>query len=263
MKRILALALALVFTNSEAFTLNNSAKLTFGKDEVLVNIAGGFCTNIGITDTEFLSLASEAVDRFWNTAPTARLKLRKGSVVNVSNDFYNDPICVASTNCTPNPTLAVSSDILISCNANATNFPSGGILGVTIPNNLSGTKIIGSLVLINDTVATQFAGKTRDQKIAILAHELGHTFGLGHSPVTDSLMYFATVQSRLRLGQDDIDGITYLYPKKQPFNSCGTISTDLGNKNKPNWWSGLFIGFSIIAAIEMINGKRRKKRSWV
>ncbi|MBY0412513.1 MAG: matrixin family metalloprotease [Bdellovibrionales bacterium] len=261
MKSILAISVILIISQAQAFTLNNSAKLTFNKNDVTVSVAGGFCTNIGITDSELLAIVSSAVDKFWNTVPTSRLKLRKGSVVNVSSNFYNDQMCVGATNCDPNPDLEVDNDILITCNNNVTNFPSSGILGVTIPNNIGGSSILGSLIMINDRPSTRFAGKSYDEKVAIIAHEIGHAFGLGHSPVTDSLMYYATVSERRRLGQDDWDGMTYLYPKQQPISGCGTIDFNSGN-NKPEWWSGLFIGFSIIALAEIVRKRKFRTSSY-
>lgn len=242
--------------SAHAFTLNNSAKLVFDQDEVTVNVASG-CANIGISSDEMLELVGKAVDNFWNKSPTSRLKLRKGSVVNVDSRFRTDSICTASTNCEPNPVLAVDSDILIACNLNATNFPNSSILGITIPNNISGSTIVGALVMINDKSDTQFDTKSEDSKVAILAHEIGHAFGLGHSPVNDSLMYYATVSQRKALGRDDIDGISYLYPKQQPISGCGTVDMSGGKSGGPNWWSGLFLGFSIIGLAEIV----RKRKS--
>lgn len=257
MKSLSFFLLLLFSLKAQAFTLNNTAKLVFAQDEVKVNLAGGFCTNIGITDEEFLDIIGKAVDNFWNKSPTSRLKLRKGSVVNVSSDFHTDTICMPSTNCTPNPDLEVASDILISCNNNASNFSSSAILGVTIPNNISGSTIVGSLVLINDQASNLFDNKSAEQKASIIAHELGHAFGLGHSPVEDSLMYYATMANRKALGRDDIDGISYLYPKKQPFSGCGTV--DLNGEDKPNYWGGLFIGFGVIALAEILRKKPKRK----
>ena len=257
MRLLAPLFLSLLSFNAQAFTMNNSAKLVFDHDEVTVNIAAGTCQNIGIDDTELLSIVRDSVDQFWNTAATSRLKLRAGSAISVAGAFRTASICVASTNCTPNPVIAVPNDIIISCNNNTTNFTSSSILGVTIPNNISGSTIVGALVLINDTASTQFGSKSRPEKVAIIAHELGHTFGLGHSPVNDSLMYYATVTQRTTLGRDDIDGISYLYPKEQPFKGgCGTI--DL-NGSKPNFWPGLFIGFSIIALAELFRKKSKRQ----
>lgn len=251
MRVLLFLMITLFSFQSKAFTFNNNIKLVFAQDEVIVNVANG-CTNIGIDSNELLSIVNDAVNEFWNRAPTSRLKLRAGSVVNVSSNYQTDNICTPSTNCVPNPDLAVSSGVLITCNTNVTNFPSASILGITIPNNISGSTIIGSLIMINDRATTQFANKSRPEKVAIIAHELGHTFGLGHSPVPDSLMYYATVESRVRLGRDDIDGISYLYPKKQP-TGCGTI-TDI-SKNNSNFAGALFVGLFLVLSIEAVKKK--------
>lgn len=260
-KNILSLILLLASFNLHAFTLNNSAKLVFAGDEVMVNVASG-CVKIGITSEELLELVGDAVDNFWNKSPTSRLKLRKGSVVNVDTRFHTDTICTASTNCDPNPVLLVESDILIACNENTTNFPNSSILGITIPNNITGASIIGSLIMINDRSDTQFGKKPKDAKIAILAHEIGHAFGLGHSPVQDSLMYYATVSERKALGRDDIDGISYLYPKQQPISGCGTVDMTGGKGGGgSDWWSGLFLGFSIIGLVEIYRNRKKSKLS--
>ncbi len=259
MKIFILLGVLIVSHNARAFTFNNSVKLVFAQDEVPVNVAGAFCANIGIDETELLSIVGDAVDQFWNKAPTSRLKLRKGSVVTKSSIFHTDNICEANTNCDPNPALAVSSGILITCNNNLSNFPNSAILGITIPNNISASTILGSLIMINDRTTSQFDTKSRSEKVAIIAHELGHAIGLGHSPVEDSLMYFATVQSRTNLGCDDIDGISYLYPKKQPV-SCGTIVNDL-DKKRPDILSGLLFGFLLVAAAEATRKLKAKTKA--
>lgn len=234
-----------------AFTLNNSGNLVFGKDEVTVNIAAGNCSNIGIDENELLSIAKDAVDQYWNKVPTSRLKLRGGSVKPLSAAYKTDTICQGSStsSCTPNPTLAVSSDILITCNNNSSNFSSAGVLAVTVPNNTDASTIIGSLIMINDMSSNQFVSKSRNEKVAIIAHEIGHAFGLGHSAVKDSLMYYATVNMRQSLGLDDYRGISYLYPKQQPI-ACGSI-VDVNNTpiNFLKIWPGLFIGLMIVSLI--------------
>jgi hypothetical protein len=256
-KSILSFMFLLASVNTYAFTLNNTAKLVFAEDEVKVNVASG-CLEIGITSDELLELVGKAVDNFWNKSPTSRLKLRKGSVVNVDSRFHSDQICTPTTNCEPNPVLAVESDILITCNDSADNFPNSSILGITIPNNIAGGTIIGSLIMINDKADTQFDTKSEDAKVAILAHEIGHAFGLGHSPVQDSLMYYATVSQRKALGRDDIDGISYLYPKQQPISGCGTVDMSGGKGGGSDWWSGLFLGFSIIGFAEIYRNRKSK-----
>jgi hypothetical protein len=130
--------------------------------------------------------------------------------------------------------------------------------------------------MINDLASNQLKYKSRDEKISIIAHEIGHAFGLGHSPVKDSLMYYATVDMRKSLGADDIDGISYLYPKQQPI-SCGTVdfndndssasapasrghTSHPGNKNNPNTWLGLLIGFMLIALLNQLRYLKLRPR---
>ncbi len=259
MKLLSTLLLLLTFTQTTyAFTLNNSATLAFNKDLVNINVAAGNCSNIGIDENELLSIAGDAVNQYWNKAPTSRLKFQAGSVVSVAAAYKTGTICNANTSCDPNPTLAVSSDILITCNNNSTNFSSTGVLAVTVPNNIDGKSILGSLIMINDLASNQLKYKSRDEKISIIAHEIGHAFGLGHSPVKDSLMYYATVDMRKSLGADDIDGISYLYPKQQPI-SCGTVDFN-GTKNNPNTWLGLMIGFMLIALLNQLRYLKLRPR---
>jgi hypothetical protein len=203
----------------------------FDKEVIKINLALGKCDNLTYSDSELLLLIGEAADRFWNTAPHSRLILEKGSQQNVSNDFKTEPLCTGSGTCTPNPLLNVSTDILISCNQNSTNFPNTNILGKTLPINITGTTINGALFLINDTLGTEVNALSRTEMVALLAHEIGHAVGLGHSPVKDSLMYYQSIPFREFLGQDDIDGISYLYPKRQPDVGCGNITYDFSHKN--------------------------------
>ena len=243
-KNLIIIIFINIISNAQAFTLNNSGSLVFSEDEVTVNVANVACTNIGIDVYELKSIVADAVALYWNRSPTSRLKLRAGEVIVASATYGTDLICQASTNCTPNPSLAVTSGILITCNANTTNFTSSTILAVTVPNNIKSNQIVGSLIMINDRTPNSFAAHSRIEKVAIIAHELGHAFGLGHSPVKDSLMYYSTVDMRSSLGSDDIDGISYLYPKRQPLN-CGSINTE----NNPNSWLGLFVGIALMAFI--------------
>src|SRR5690606_29136124 len=69
----------------------------------------------------------------------------------------------------------------------------------------------------------------RTQLKIILAHEIGHILGLGHSHDESALMYYnASAKEDLNLAQDDIDGITYLYPSDEldgaDLAGCGMVS---------------------------------------
>jgi len=243
-----------VFNSALAFTLNNTVAAAFSQNEVKVNVSNQTCQNLGINNQQLLDLAGEAINQYWNRAPHSRLRLKQGSIVSTSSSFYTEAGCSNTSGaCTPNTALTVSSDILISCNDDSgpgVNF-GAGVLGVSIPNNIQGKNLVGALILINDKSDTTFPNKARDEQIAILAHEIGHGIGLGHSPVEDSLMYFASIPTRRSLGWDDLDGLAYLYPVQQPFSGCGQITEVRPQGPSGNLWALAltFIAGALLAQI--------------
>jgi hypothetical protein len=86
---------------------------------------------------------------------------------------------------------------------------------------------------------TNFASATggADEDYVPAAANAGHVLGLGHSQVTNSLMYFdATYKATLGLSQDDMDGMSYLYPRNELSGDkpmgCGLVSA-VGNTKLP------------------------------
>lgn len=258
MSRFLTLIFLFCFYSSvtNAYTFNNSAGASFDKDEVSIHVASHACNNIGITNSELLSLAGEAAHRFWNDVPTSRLELRAGSIKDVSSNFATGLACQTGTNCVPNDLLKVDNDILIACNTNSSNFGgSVSVLGVSLPNNIVNGKLVGSLILVNDNVGNSFANKSRDEMIAIIAHEIGHAIGLGHSKFDHNLMYYQSIPTRFKLGWDDVQGISHLYPANQPdIGSCGTVS--FVNTDNPS--SGKLV-FSILLGLALSFSIRFRK----
>jgi len=259
----------LVSLNAKAFTFNNNGAAAFDKDEIIINVndtdcAGADsghsvyeCQNNFSTPQEILDLAEIAIDRFWNRIPTTRLTLVRGSLISSGTDFRRESLCnegLSSGACTPNSTIKVSSDITISCNCSKNNFGDSnlGILGVTIPNNYEGSTIKGSLILLNARHSS-FYNLTKNEKINVIGHEIGHALGLGHSPVKDSLMYYSNIGQRDHLGWDDLDGISYLYPSSQPLSlACGTITSSKGPKLKDIFMALSLSFFSLIIISRLI-----------
>lgn len=249
---------SLLLASAHAFTLNNSAGARFPNDEVQVHVSDQTCSRIGLSNSRLLELVGVAVDRFWNTVPTSRLTLRAGTLISTSADYQTDDLCSNSgSTCTPSSTFVHSNDIIIACNETSSNFSnSTSILAVATITNATGIDILGSVILLNDAIGTQLADSGEDELISTLAHEIGHAIGLGHSRFEYNLMHYASSSSRFYLGEDDVDGVTALYPAEQPFGSCGTIDFNDRVPPSPTPYALLLIGFLVALALTHLPKKK-------
>lgn len=224
----------LTFSTAEAFTLNNNFGASFKKNKVNVYVAGdSVCT--GITQADLESLVGPAVDDFWNEVPTSRLRLKASGfsnpipTVDINTATLCSPTDTACINGATSSILPPVDGIVISCNNEPKNFNGGNaVVAVTVPNSFSGKKIKGAVILINDNANIAGDGLralSQKDRIGVIAHEIGHAIGLGHAKEDEpeALMYFKVVDLRTSLGQDDIDGVTYLYPVK--VDGCGLLDS--------------------------------------
>lgn len=246
MKFILFLSLLFPFSTL-AFTLNNNFEAAFDSDEVKVSVdENTTCANAGLTAKELSGLVKPAADKFWNSVPTSSLRLKSAGFSDTVDNINSstgvlcpptDDECIADAGSDIIPPVK---GIIIACNDNIDNFKVANVLAVTVPNNFKGKKIKGAVILINDS-STDFSRLSRADKIAVIAHEIGHAIGLGHSKDKSALMYYRTVKLRKELGQDDIDGVSYLYPVH--VDGCGafgglfggTITKKDDDSNFPFW----------------------------
>jgi hypothetical protein len=232
---------------ASAFTLSTNPPTKFDTGEITFVAGSNDCVNAGFTSTGLLDLMEEAMERHWNTVPTSSLEFKRGSVgtQSVEGDTFNEALAKAETG-----------TVLIGCSTSSTVFTSSSTKGVGSINT-TGT---AGLFLLNDTVAGSFGDLDKDQQLALMAHEVGHAIGIGHSSNPTSLMYFslsgegAKIQEYLT--QDDYDAATYLYPNEEEaggaLGSCGTIS-DNSNSSGGGGPSGPFalslvLGFLLVLA---------------
>ena len=242
MKYLLVLIATFISSSLFAFTLTTQPPSKFSKNEVVVNVSSNNCAQ-SVTAGELLNLVEKAADQLWNRVATCALSLKRGSIlegIDVSTDTTSQAILKAPLG-----------TILVGCSDQVT----GTTLGL---GGNSGANT--GVVLIHDS-ATSFANLNESEKIATIAHEIGHAFGLGHSSVPVSLMYYAvggTIREKLTL--DDYDACTYLYPHDSP-GSCSSVSLIGSDKSKPSGGLGFFSVFAVgLLAAVTLGGFLTKKR---
>jgi hypothetical protein len=148
-----------------------------------------------------------AIDRaitLWNSVPTAKVKIRRGIQIGGV-----DPAGLM-VRITPG-------NAIIAC---STNFKpeTGRDPAYTLAVGGAAVDDIGRIgfgyAVLNSDPTARFtmANITEDELAAVIAHEFGHSLGLGHSEDDHALMHAEAV-SAPSLAQDDVDGITSLYAR--------------------------------------------------
>jgi hypothetical protein len=202
------------------FTFNNSGELAFDQETINVYLADHECDNVPFSQSELLSIIDDSINQFWNTVSLSSINLENNGTITVDSGFKTGGI----------RSLSVTNGIVISCNNDSDNLNtsdanfSAGDLGLALITSTTETTITGSVVLLNDKNDTEFINLEYHEAVAVIAHELGHALGLGHSQEEESLMYASLVTKRSHLGLDDIHGISYLYPMDSTIQTCATTS---------------------------------------
>lgn len=243
---------------SHAFTFNNNFESSFKDNNVKVHVDElTTCNNAGMTVYELKDLITPAIDKYWNRVPSSNLRLKSGGFSSATTNINTGRLCAPTDeDCITTAAatvIAPVTEIIIACNNNPLNFGGANVLAVTIPNNFSGNKITGAIILINES-STIFSTLSKSDKIGVIAHEIGHAIGLGHTNDTSALMYYKTVNQRTALGADDMHGVSYLYPMQIDgfglLGGCGTISNAHGTplEKFPFWQMGASLAVMILLA---------------
>lgn len=147
----------------------------------------------------------------WNGVPSSRLRFELDGPTNVrSEDFIGGRTTETAVVFDPNFKTNVGADSTVLA------------VGTAIHE---GDRFVQGFVIIN--AFARGVGTDTERLRVILSHELGHSVGMGHTHDESSLMYpFAQMISQL--STDDVNGISYLYPRKEGIDSvpfgCGTIN---------------------------------------
>jgi len=226
--------------SSHAFTLASSKKgFVEGWDtpnlEVQVNTSS--CT---------IDIVPYIMDAFkvWNDVATSRLRFSISNYTTATS-YARKPIIYCDQNFETN-----------------TGAPGNGVAGfaqVAFEDNRIRT---GYIVLNNESGKSSNISTFSSNAIAsLIAHELGHLVGLGHSEYDYALMYYNIDQEQVPiLSADDAAGITYLYPRDEmngskPFG-CARVE---GPPRPPNTDFYVAFGFLVLLIFKLFFNTRRAK----
>jgi hypothetical protein len=247
MRLVTFFAFGLIAQTGLAFTLNGGTVATKGWSNPSVQ----FHLNPANCPANVASLLEKAFD-VWNSVPTTSLKVSKGSDSSVTIDQ------VLSGTIDVTPSIHCVTD-MASIGLNADVIP-GVAMGASYDG--SGNIATGALVLnVQDGAGANINTYDSDVTINVIAHEIGHVLGLGHSASHAALMYYdASERTQASLSQDDVDGITYLYSRNEfgsdpMFGGCAVIGANVSNSG--GWLILVALALPVMASALTLGNRAR------
>lgn len=219
---------------SFAFTLLGSSNLVgWQQDTLTVKVNYSKCN---VSNSE-LDASIDNAFQLWNEVATSGLRLvRNGESSATGAQALSDYKSIQD-----GPVIICEEDLFLEEGYEGVL----GLGGFYSSNN----EIFVGYILLNSTANNwDYSTLSNLIKDLVITHEMGHVMGLGHSNDKNAIMYYAaTEKNQLSLGQDDVDAITYLYPRNELGENkvfgCGTVSRiyEDGKNNDSPPWSGIFI----------------------
>jgi len=246
MKRsIVSLFTALIIsTDASAYTILSSS--TFPGNTITVDYNSTECAPM--TAAVMADLITRAMDKTWNTVSWIRIEIVVG---------------VESTSTFDDLTALAENHIIMDCD---TGFSSRSATAVGLGgggSNSSGQRV-GHVVLSQDSASPSlFTSMGEVFQINVMAHEIGHAVGLGHSKNAKANMA-GTANGSNDITDDDVAGITWLYGTRgfeDFFAGCASLGPIPPSDFGPEDGQALtFFALWLIIISLMWAGLRRRRR---
>lgn len=216
------------------WTLMFSGVVGWSTQSLNVYVNPAQCT---LSEAEILALVDRSLS-VWNGIATSALTVARASENSgvtaaeyLAGDSHQVPLIVCDTNFSKN----VGSEDVVP----AATFVSS-----------SGSHFTSAAIFLNSQEGTgaEISTLNEAELRVVVAHEMGHVLGLGHTGVQNSLMYYSiSNKDDARLGEDDIMGLSYLYPRNElTGGSFGCAATHRSERPKFGLLFSLFFVFGLI-----------------
>lgn len=225
---------------AHAFTLNSDDHSLKGWNTTTLKI--NYNPSDCPANIDLKQIMLQAID-VWNNVPAADIRLELGNVTSTT------PGEARSGEAKDFPVVVCDQRFKNTTNMDANVVP--GVGGIAV--NSDSHRIVYGYSLLNaeDTTSADIGHLANERVVVVVAHEIGHVLGLGHSKDHGSLM-FPNVSNlhKASLSLDDIAGLRHLYPPGHaeiPGMSCASL-TDLDEHDDTNSFLQ-FAAFILLVAI--------------
>ena len=194
--------------------------------------------------------------KLWNSVPNSGLKLSLGRTSSTTSTYdlmhnaaLDTPVVICSNTFTTDvstPTSPADGNVIAG-------------VGFAIAGS-GGNLTYGGLVLnVESGKRADITITSESAKSLVIAHEIGHMLGLGHSSFEPALMYYSIgTKTNVSLAKDDWDGISYLYPRDELSKTNLAAGCGLIQNQPPNTGRGLAILLLLLSPF-IVYGRLRFK----